>query len=307
MKNMKALMILVLPIIAVVAISGCLGGTVVGTGNGIVIEEFKPTLTTVYSDQEVGLLLKIENQGEAEAQDIRALIFGINSDEWNADEEKNLYDLLGVDPVTSVAGGTKIVQWTQMRAPYLAPSLEHIYTPKVRVSYDYATSAIKPITIVDKDEMVRLIQEGEIIPTGVTTYTAGPLSVDVTTGTYAIGDTYTDYTFNLQVYVTNLWWGSNGRVESENSPYGDSDDLYPLEMMITLPDELSFESSWDQPGCSYSYDDISMWDGHTAEITCALRVDDAPEVMTEGLIQVDLRYRFSVDAFTTIEVTGTEY
>jgi len=306
MKNMKVL-ILVLPIIAVVAISGCLGGTVGGTGNGIVIEEFKPTLTTAHSDQEVGLLLKIENQGEADAQDIRALIFGINANEWYADEEKYLGDLIGVDPVTSIAGATTIVQWTDMRAPTLASGLQHTYTPKVRISYDYATSAIKSITIVDKDEMVRLIQEGETIPTGVTTYTAGPLSVDVTTGTYAIGDLNTDYTFNLQIYITNLWWGSNGRVESEDSSYGSSGDYYPLEMQITLPDELSFESSWDQRGCSYSYEDISMWDGRTAEITCALRVDDAPLVMTEGLIQVDLRYRFSVDASTTIEVTGTPY
>jgi len=301
-KNMK-LLALILPVFTVVIVSGCIGGSVVSTGNGIVIEDFKPTLSEIYSEQEINLLLRIENQGEARAEDIEAKIFGISTDEWDVfDEEKDLDDLLGVDPVNNVPGGTRQAQWTQLEAPELMTGQSHTYTPKVRVSYDYSTSAQKPITIVDKTEMTRLIQEGQSIPTGVTEYTAGPIAVDIKTGDFALSDTDSDYSFNLYIRLTNLWWGSNGRVESEDSSFGDSSDQYPLEMMITLPDELDFASWADE--CSSSWEDITMWDGQTTEITCELEVDDAPDIMTEGLIRVDLRYRFSVDASTTIKVTG---
>jgi len=302
-KDLKLLM-LILPVLAIVLVSGCTGGGTGGTGNGIFIEEFTPTLSELYSNQEVGLILKVENQGEAKAEDIRATIFGISTDDWDAYEEKNLEDLLGYDSVMGVPGGTRQVQWTNLRAPELPAGLSHTYTPKVRVAYDYATSAQKPITIVDKDEMVRLIQEGEHIPSGVTTYTSGPLSVDIRTGDYAISDFDADYKFNLYIRVTDLWWGSNGRVESEDSSFGDSDDLYPFEMMITLPDELDFGSYSE--GCSTSWEDVSLTPDGTLEVTCELEVDDAPEIMTEGLIQVDLQYRFSVDTSTTIKVTGTQ-
>ena len=303
-KNMKFL-ILLLPILAVVVVSGCTGGGGVGTGNGIVVEEFEPTLSEVWSNQETGLILKIENRGEAKAEDIHAQLFGINPDEWDADEEMDLDDVLGVDSVNNVPGGTRQVQWTGMRAPELTAGQTFTYIPKVRVSYDYATSAIKPITIVDMDEMIRLIQEGESIPTSATTYTAGPLSVSITTGQYAIGDFQSDYTFNLHIRVTDVWWGSNGRVVYDDyGGYGDSDDLYPFEMMITLPEELDFESYTS--GCSSSWEDVSLSTDGTTEITCELEVSEAPEIMTQGLIRVDLRYRFAIDAYTTIEVTGTE-
>jgi len=303
-RNMKFL-ILLLPILAVVAVSGCTSGGGIGTGNGIVIEVFEPTLSSVYSDQEVGLILKIENRGEARAEDIYAEIFGININDWNADEQKNLDDLLGVDSLNNVLGGTRQVQWTDMRAPQLTEGQIFTYRPKVRVSYDYATSAIKPITIVDKDEIIRLIQEGESIPSGITTYTSGPLSVAITTGQYVIGDFQSDYTFNLHIRITDLWWGSNGRVVYDDyGGYGDSDDLYPFEIMIDLPDDLDFRSY--TPGCSSGWDDMSLATDGTAEITCELEVSDAPDIMVDDLIRVDLRYRFAVDASTTIKVTGTE-
>ncbi len=302
LKNMK-LAILILPIIAIVAVSGCTTGTTIVTGNGIIIEEFKPTLTDVYSQDPVGLMLKIENRGEAKAEDIEALIFNINIDDWDvSDEEKDLNDLLGVDPFTSTPGGTKTVYWSDMEAPELAASLEHTYTPKVRVSYDYSTSAEKPITIVDRDELISIIQQGDSLPTGTTTCTAGPLSVDIMTGDYvASPDTSGDDPFNLHIYITNLLYGSQGKVVEGD--FGDSEDQYPLEMKITLPDELDFTS--DSPDeCSESWTAISMWDAHDTEITCQLQVEEGPEIMTEGLIKVDIRYRFAIDASTTIKVTG---
>jgi len=304
-SNLKILA-LVLPVLAVVLVSGCTGtGGGVSTGNGIVIEEFKPSLSEINSGQPITLLLKIENRGEGDAEDVEATIFGINTDEWDVyDEEKDLGDMLGVDSYTSTPGATKQAQWNA-EAPQLPQQLYHTYAPMVRVSYDYSTTSHKPITIVDRDELVSLLQSGESLPHGSTTYTAGPLSVAVTATDYTVSPDESGIDpFNLNIIITNLWWGSNGRVVHDS--FGDSDDAYPLEMKITLPDELDFTSAGsEQPGCSESWDDISLWDGHTGEITCELEIDDEPEIRTEGLIRVDLRYRFAVDSSTTVKVTGT--
>jgi hypothetical protein len=297
---------LVLPLLAVVVVSGCTtGGTSVSTGNGIVIEEFKPSLTTTNSGNPINLLLKLENQGEADAIDVEALIFNINTNECDvSDEDKNLGDMLGVDAFTSTAGATRQTQWSGLEAPMLPSQLTHTYTPMVRVSYDYTTSAYKPITIVDRDELIALIQGGENLPRGTTTYTAGPLSVDLTVTDYTVSPDESGIDpFNLNIKITNLWWGSNGKVIFDG--FGDSDDAYPLEMRITLPDELRITSDWDESGCSESWDEITLWDGHTGEITCELEISDEPEIRTEGLIQVDLQYRFAIDDSTTIVVTGT--
>ena len=81
--------------------------------------------------------------------------------------------------------------------------------PIVRVSYDYKTIAQKPITIVDINELRRLIQQGETLQSKSTTYTAGPLSIEIKTGDF-VKTQSTDPTLPVYIAVTNDLWESGG-------------------------------------------------------------------------------------------------
>jgi len=75
-----------------------------------------------------------------------------------------LGDLIAHDPVSNTAGETKQVQFQNLRAPLLSRGTSFEYEPIVRVTYDYSTAAHKPITIVDRNELIRIQQQGQTLP-----------------------------------------------------------------------------------------------------------------------------------------------
>ena len=138
---------------AVLVASGCttFGGTSIGGGPGVVITDFIPDLSQVFSGEDVRLQLRIQNQGEARATNVIAELTGIDLAEWGSfgggfGAVKQLGDLVPFDPVTNTPGETTSVTFSNLVAPTLSQGIQFTYTPIVRVSYDYATVAVKPIT-----------------------------------------------------------------------------------------------------------------------------------------------------------------
>ena len=91
--------LLVLPVLAVVLMSGCVSGPAAGAlGPGVVITDFKPDFTTVNSGDSVKLQLKLQNQGEVRAENAVAQIAGIDLSEWGTmgtfSEKKTIGSLL---------------------------------------------------------------------------------------------------------------------------------------------------------------------------------------------------------------------
>ena len=294
---------------AVVLVSGCTD-TGVAFGNGVVITGFESDMGTmaVESRDEVSLLLRVQNQGEVDAYDVEARLIGIDLNEWNAyfgsSERQDLNNLLAADPVTNTEGQTKTAQW-DLEAPDLPAGTDFTYEPVVRVFYDYQTKANKPVTLVDVDELKRIIQQGRSIPGEATQSSAGPLSVEIRTGDFVKTQNYDD-PFPLNIFITNLMWESGGSVV-EGAGLGGfyyEDYQYPVRVKITLPDGMSLEGTGQ--GCSTSGETINLWKGKSAELTCEVRITNPPEYRVDKLIQVELDYRYFIDASTTIKVIGTE-
>ncbi len=304
----KSLMLL-LTLFAVLIVSGCVSDSGISYGKGVIITGFESDMGShsIESGDDVSLLLRVQNQGELDADDVKAQIMGIDLDGWGTgfswSEEKDLGTLLAADPVTNTEGQTKTSQWN-LEAPELPKGTEFTYEPMVRVFYDYETKAAKPITLVDVDELKRIIQQGKTLSGETTCSSSGPLSVQIKTGDFVKTQDYDD-PFPLNIFITNDVWESGGSVIEGSSYYGGwgSEFQYPVKVSITLPDGMSLESS---EGCSTSGEWINLWKGKSAELTCEVRIDDPPEYRQEKLIQVELEYRYYVDASTTIRVIGTE-
>jgi hypothetical protein len=313
LKNNKNSMkfLLFLSLIAVVVVSGCNGTSTTGTGPGVSILEFTPDFTQVFSDEKVKLQLKVQNLGEAKAENVRAEITGIDIDEWRGFgvtfAQKELGDLIAYDSATTTPGEVKTVQWSDLYAPTLAKGIEFTYAPIVRVSYDYETKSIKKITLVDADELRSIQQRGGTLPSESTQYSAGPLSVEIKTGDYVktsgmFGDTYD--IFPIYIKIINTEWEGGGSVMPETF-LGFGDEDYPVHVEITPPSGTNFVFSGFGQDCGSSMV-VDLWKGKDAEITCELEVTNPPTIRQDGLITVDLEYRYRIDATTQITVIGTE-
>jgi len=307
-----------LSVVAAIAVAGCTN-TTAGTGPGVVILSWIPELTSVYSEEDVDFLLKIQNQGGARAKNVVAELTNIDASEWGGffQQQTQLGELIPHDPVTQTPGETKTTQFKNMKAPLLSKGTSFTYEPTIRVSYDYTTTAQKPITIVDKDELVMIQQQGKTLPNKPTTYSLGPLVVDIIMGNYvktsgtfgASGQTYD--IFPAQIKITNTLWESGGSLTAKGfgggaawSGFGEFD--YPVEVKVTPPTGTNFVYSGYGDDCSSFQFTVEMFKGKEAEVTCELQVTSPPTFKSESLMQVELSYRYFIDAVTQLTVQGTK-
>ena len=179
------------------------------------------------------------------------------------------------------------------------------------MAYDYKTIAQKPITLVDEDELRRLIQQGKSLTSGTTTYTAGPLTVEVRTEEFTRtssgasgGESYE--VFPVHIKVTNTDWEAGGTVIKDGlGGYGFEEYDYPVRIKVTPPSGV-MNRGFGTDACSGSFYTINLWQGKDAEITCEFEVTNPPEYREEKLITVELEYRYQTEASTSVMVTGTE-
>lgn len=297
MKAKNTLIRYSLPIllILILLVSGCTstGG---GTGPGVVILSFEPDFASVESNDDVKLYLRVQNQGGMEAENVEAELTGIDPTEWGVFVKTKYLGAGTLEPPRpqyGTEGETDTATW-ELQAPRLAGTLSQTYNPAVRVYYKYQTIATKPITLVSEDELRRLIQMGKSLPTKETTYTAGPLSVNIVTGKYIKSTEQWGKTFPITIHIANAGPGAPG---SKLKTFERED--YPVDVRINLPNSLG------TAGDCQTYQRIDLWKGQYYDLTCDLRITRAPSIAEERTIEVKLEYDYYVDATTSVTVTGT--
>ena len=303
--------LLISVLVAVVLVSGCIGGAITG-GNGVITLNFEPDLTGTYdSGDPVKLLLRIQNQGEVRATDVRAELAGIDATKWaafGATFYKTIADMAPYDAITNTPGAEKTVIW-DLEAPELERGIDLTYNPIAKVSYNYRTVAQKPITIVADDELRRIQQQGGSLPTKITEYTKGPLSVTVETKDYV--KTTQDFgsydVFPISITITNSYGGTV--IPGSLGGFGILGDeyLYPVQVRITIPTGTDFVHSgfFGDDDCTTGTIIKDLWKGQSAQITCELMVTSPPTYRQERHLKVELDYRYQTEAITQIPVRGT--
>lgn len=299
-KNQKALL-LILPLLAVVAISGCTGTGSSGPtfGNGITILNWEPTSSSLESDDNLQLRLRIQNQGELTAKDVSAVVTGIVPDEWGITlNQANFGDMAPPDRVQNTAGEIKQEIFDAV-APILPKGTSQQFTANVRVFYTYRTTANKLITVVNDEELKRLQDNGKTLSSKDTVSSSGPLKVTINTGKFLkTKDTGFSFsrTFPITIDIQNV---GGGVVSTQDVP----EDDYKVNFVVEIPSRLDIDCA--NSGSFFS-NVVTLWKGQTATITCNVRISTPPLSSEEDNIKVVLDYDYYIDSSTTIAVTGTE-
>ena len=301
-KNQKMLL-LILPLLAVVAISGCTQNTGPTFGNGVTILNWEPDFSSVESGDQLQLRVRIQNQGETTAQDVSAALAGINPEDWGLGgfqgEEIPFNDMDPPNRVQNTEG--QIAQDTfDLIAPNLPKGTTQQYSPMVRVFYHYKTTVIKSITLVNENELRRLQDQGKTLSSTDTKTSAGPLSVTITTGKFIkareSGSLYSRV-FPITIVITNV---GGGVVSAQGTPQDD----YMIDITkVQMPSRLSIVS-----GSCEEFDSgvVTLWKGQSASITCNIQINQPPLANEDENIGITLEYDYYIDRTTTITVTGIE-
>lgn len=313
------LLVLILPIAAIIIVSGCTGtGTGIATGPGVAILDWAPDHASVESRDEVQLRLQIQNQGGEQADNVRALITVISfgDDEWiiggmQPQPSQSLSEyLISPNPRYGTDGEKTEYIW-YLNAPKLPEGITQTYSPRVRVFYNYMTTAVKPITIVNDDELRHLADTGGSLPSQASQHSGGPMSVSVVTGKHiSIDSNSGNKVFPITIHIENT---GGGIPYWAGSVYNDftipQDKEYMVNLGIHLPPGLSFAdecADYASMGGGPSSSVIQLWKGRSADITCKLVIDRAPAVAQEGTVKLYLYYGYAIDRSTSITVKGIE-
>jgi len=321
--NMKFLLLLI-PIFAVLAISGCTGDGDGVTGNGIAILNWQPSLSAVDSNDQLELRLQIQNQGEAAARDVKAVLYGIEIDKWDVQTSSgsfggfgnnafNFYEIPPFDKAQNVESAPRDAIF-QVTAPSLTQGTTQAYTPQIRVFYGYTTSAISSITIVNAQELKRLQDEGKTLPLSTTTTSAGPLTVTINAGKFMKArDSSSSRMFPITIDIENTGGGVLATLNGDKiqSDYlADITLIFPSRLEIECPTLNSFTNinrvfrtqTWTGGTKQGS---INLFQGKTASITCTATIPQAPLASEQGDMRVILDYNYYIDRSTTVTVSGT--
>lgn len=289
--------LLILLVSLLIPFSGCIQPSGQILGPGVVILDFSPDFKNVNSGDKVKLLLKVQNQGATKAKNVRVEIAGID---WSGRLTESLGNLMPVDLEENTPGEVQTRQFI-LTAPRLAKGVKYTYHPIAKVSYDYNQITTKAITVVNVDELRRLIQQGRGPEVKSVFTSGGPLSVEVRTGKYVKTGPGVYNKFPLYIKIINTLWEQGGTTISK----GRIRDIdYPVNIKIeTEGGGLSADCGGFVRG-SGRQGTIELWKGKDAELTCTMTVTERPTYRVDKLIHIKLDYRYQIEAKTDITVTG---
>lgn len=313
-------------IVAVVFASGCtlsfnLGNYNSNTpeGAGVLIESFEPEFPEVYSGEDVRFTLKVRNSGSVKADGGFAELLGLDqtwlpgtnaqgeyqNEELFPNEGECKYSVRGItllpaDQATGIQGSDYICTWSYT-APVVPAGLYTDANPRVRFFYNYKSYAIKTLTLVPKDELRNLQQQGKSLPAEATSKSKSPIDMDITVSSplRAAGVSNEKIQFPVVIDVKNVGDGTvctNAYSCKASAPGGP--EWNRLKIIVQLPEGVSFKT------CD-SEMDVYLNRGSTQTYTCLLEADQ-PDAIVQKTIRIDAEYGYFVDKTTTVKVLSSQ-
>ncbi|MCX6817979.1 MAG: hypothetical protein NTU57_03915 [Candidatus Aenigmarchaeota archaeon] len=319
--------IAVLPILLVVAASGCtipfLGSDPFNSNTpaqtGAIIEEFSPDYANVHSGEEVTFRMKVKNTGSLTLENGFAEVLGIDQVwtggqgtqanagevfpiEQNCRHDTHKITLLPEDVERGTTGGEAMCTW-KYKAPDVESGLSISASPRVRFYYSYKSSTVKTVTIAPREELKALEQQGKSLPMESYSKTKSPISVDIETTTpiRTYGD---EVEFPVVFTVKNIGGGTVCMLNSEDckkkSPpgLGENDNWNKVVVKIYLNDQLSFS---DQ-SCA-AVNTITFVGNDPQTFSCKLKANVVGQVgISQRQIEATAEYGYFIDKTTEVIV-----
>ncbi|MCS7106003.1 MAG: hypothetical protein NZ942_01670, partial [Candidatus Aenigmarchaeota archaeon] len=140
---------------------------------GVVIKSFKPSQSQIYSGQSVSFFLTVENVGEEDAEDVKAVLYGLGTD-WSG--ELNKIKEIGYlqKRLANFPGGVGDLEWE-----VTAPENKQIDNcpASVKVYYKYASKAQGRIKVMSQE--YRQAHQGDTKGLESFTATLAPVQISV--------------------------------------------------------------------------------------------------------------------------------
>ncbi|MEE9322931.1 MAG: hypothetical protein V3U72_00145, partial [Candidatus Aenigmarchaeota archaeon] len=230
------------------------------TGTGVIIEHFGPDFPEVYSNEEVKFTLKVKNTGSVKAEKGFAELLGLDqtwghppdapfnaeAQEVFPDEVKCRYSdkgitLLPEDPDSGITGGEETCTWRYVAPPVL-PGLNMPYKAKVRFFYSYESSTIKTVTLVSKEELKVLQDQGKNLPTESHSKTKSPITLDIETAS-PIRTYGNQVEFPIVITIRNVGGGTvcSSVDKCKKNNWGPKEGWYKLNINIILPNDMRLD------------------------------------------------------------------
>ena len=300
MINVKRHSIALLALLSVVLLSGCIGqtGAVPGTAAGVIIKNFGPDISEVFSCDAVTFSISVENVGGADAKNVEARIFGLGTqwsgDNWDevADRKITVAEFLEKNLPEYGQGG-----WGDGTWDLLAPcglSVDNEYSAGVRLTYEYGTSAMGNIRLYDNDYLKSNPEEAESImkASGLESFSAtgGPLKISLAGVARPL--VYRDHPDALnQASVTFL-------IENvgQGKPYTDTDET---NMQFTVVSATVNEIE----DCEFD-NVIRLPRTGQKSLTCLFDMPD-PDTYTTIPVEIEIEYNYFVDSSSSVRVLKT--
>lgn len=294
MKNLGFLSLFLL--VFVIFLSGCISqdSGPGGLSTGVIIKSFEPELEEVYPGEPVTLYITVHNVGDADAENTVAKLIVLNPEEWGSTSfpQIEIGTLNKAVPLENLPGDEWMAEW-DLTAPSINTP-QHTFTAGARVYYDYKTTATGEFEIVTYDYLKSLQPEEQDALKAKSalvssTSSNAPIHVSFSTGNRPFIVYDDGQKFSFQIKITNVGQG--------NPIYGG--DMY--YMQINKPD-IKGNVNIDCPSISGNL--IKLMRGTSKTISCSIIVDNMEDIneRLRGNVDVDLTYRYFVDAETTITV-----
>jgi hypothetical protein len=314
--------IVLIILLVIVSVSGCVipGGEPFDSktpiGAGVVIEAFAPDFQEVYSNEEVTFLLKVKNTGSVKAENGFAEIMGldqtwrpVNFEAWDEEtrelfpnERECRYDVRGISllpPNTEIGieGEDQICSWSY-KAPLVQKGLYAEAKPRVRFYYDYKSFVVKTITLIPKDELKVLQNQGKSLPSETVSKSSSPISLDIEMRSpiRMFGE---KLTFPIVIKVNNI---GDGIVctSARRCKKPEGGEWNRLKLRIDLSEGISLKTCKE-----LERETIWLPRGSSQTLSCQIEAKQ-PERLTQKTITLEADYGYFLDKTTYIKVLSSQ-
>ncbi len=305
---MQPRLLLLLAVAAVIAVSGCTtfsSPSSATSGKGVVIENFEADFPQAFSEESIQLQARVRNTGSVRAESAQGFVLGLEGwggdcTEWSEDE---LGTLLAPDPVRGTAGQSDTKIWTNCQAPDVRSGLSLTSSPTLRVFYHTSSEVLKSVTIASQDELRRVQNLNQPLPTETLSATSSPIAMSIEVkGPIRVFAEDGSVEFPVEIKLSNVGGGvacypeSGGVEECRNGQGWNQVNLHALS--------AGAGDSVEVTECASGA--IVLWRGQSNSVVCTVKVSGV--TTQSGAIQKVLSagadYVYFIDKTTSITVTG---
>lgn len=289
---------LILLFLVILITSGCVipGFTPPASGQGLIITEWKPDFPVVYGREKVTFYSRVENSGSFLA---RKVYFQVNNlESWdyvqasNRECESGNIELLAPNVQYGTEGEEKVCAWTAT-SPEISAGLHMVYKPQLTVCYDYVSRTVLRTSSISRYELKRLQDSGSGLPSQSTISGSSPVTITASTHSPIIV-TDSDVTFPVKISVVNGGGGILCLPGGQES-CTDNEEMNRVKLEI----KSSTASVVDCP------EELGLWRSR-GEVTCKMNMQSRTPTLVQNEIELTARYRYCVDAATSVEVHGKD-